>query len=90
MRRLLGRGALELLWLTVRGEPVAALYGMAHGDKVYAYQTGRRTDVPAGVRPGGVLLAYAIRRAIEAAQARLSQIQGQPSMRTEDFKKAPE
>jgi CelD/BcsL family acetyltransferase involved in cellulose biosynthesis len=68
MRRLLGRGELELLWLSVRGEPVAALYGMAWGDKVYAYQTGRRLDVPARVRPGGVILALAIRRAIEAGR----------------------
>ena len=59
---------LELLWLTVRGEPVAALYGMAWGDKVYAYQTGRRLDVPTAVRPGGVILAHAIRRAIEAGR----------------------
>jgi CelD/BcsL family acetyltransferase involved in cellulose biosynthesis len=68
MRRLLEHGALEVLWLTVRGEPVAALYGMTWGDKFYAYQTGRRLDVPANVRPGGVILAYAVRRAIEAGR----------------------
>jgi CelD/BcsL family acetyltransferase involved in cellulose biosynthesis len=66
MRWLLERGELELLWLVVRGEPAAALYGMRYGHTVHAYQTGRRLDLPAGVRPGGVLLAYAIRRAIEA------------------------
>ena len=59
------RGELELLWLTARGEPVAALYGWTWDNKVYAYQTGRRTDVPANLRPGGVLFAHAIRRAIE-------------------------
>jgi CelD/BcsL family acetyltransferase involved in cellulose biosynthesis len=68
MQWLLERGALELLWLSVRGRPVAALYAMAWGDKVYAYQTGRRLDVPAGVRPGGVILALAVRRAIEAGR----------------------
>jgi hypothetical protein len=68
MRWLLERGALELLWLSVRGQPVAALYAMAWGDKVYAYQMGRRLDVPAGVRPGGVILALAVRRAIEAGR----------------------
>jgi CelD/BcsL family acetyltransferase involved in cellulose biosynthesis len=68
MHRLLERGALDLLWLTVREEPVAALYGMTWGDKVYAYQTGRRLDAPANVRPGGVILAYAVRRAIEAGR----------------------
>ncbi len=68
MRRLLERGDLELLWLVVRGEPAAALYAMTCGGTVYAYQTGRRLDVPPGVRPGGVILAYAIRRAIEAGR----------------------
>ena len=68
MRRLLERGELELLWLVVRGEPAAALYGMTCGDIVYAYQTGRRLDVPSSVRPGGVILAHAIRRAIEAGR----------------------
>lgn len=68
MLHLLGRGALELTWLTVRGEPVAALYGITWGDKGIAYQTGRRPDAPAAVRPGGVILAYAIRAAIEAGR----------------------
>lgn len=68
MAYLLGRGALELTWLTVRGEPVAALYGMTWGDKAIAYQTGRRPDAPAAVRPGGVILAYAIRAAVEAGR----------------------
>jgi CelD/BcsL family acetyltransferase involved in cellulose biosynthesis len=68
MPQLLARGELELLWLTARGRPVAALYGMAWGDKVCAYQMGRRLDVPANVRPGGVLLALAIRKAIEAGR----------------------
>jgi CelD/BcsL family acetyltransferase involved in cellulose biosynthesis len=68
MRRLLERGALELSWLTVRGEPVAALYAMTWGDKVVAYQMGRRLDVPAAIRPGGVILLHAIRQAIEAGR----------------------
>ncbi len=65
MRTLAERGALELLILRARGEPAAALYSMVWAGKVYAYQTGRRIDVPANLRPGGVLLALAIRRAIE-------------------------
>jgi CelD/BcsL family acetyltransferase involved in cellulose biosynthesis len=65
MRSLAERGELELLWLSARDEPVAVLYGMTWNGKVYAYQTGRRTDVPGNVRPGAVLLALAIRRAIE-------------------------
>jgi CelD/BcsL family acetyltransferase involved in cellulose biosynthesis len=65
MRTLAERGALELLILRARGEPVAALYSMVWAGKVYAYQTGRRTDMPANLRPGGILLSLAIRRAIE-------------------------
>jgi CelD/BcsL family acetyltransferase involved in cellulose biosynthesis len=65
MRALAERGALELLILRARGEPVAALYSVVWADKVIAYQTGRRIDVPANVRPGGVVLSLAIRRAIE-------------------------
>jgi CelD/BcsL family acetyltransferase involved in cellulose biosynthesis len=66
MKLLAGRGDLELLWLCARDEPVAVLYGMHWADKVISYQTGRRTDLPPNVRPGAVLLALAIRRAIEA------------------------
>jgi len=58
-------GSLELLILHGRGKPVAALFSMVWDGKVYAYQTGRRTDLPANLRPGGVLLALATRRAIE-------------------------
>jgi CelD/BcsL family acetyltransferase involved in cellulose biosynthesis len=68
MATLAGRGALELLWLSARGEPVAVLYGMSWAGKVYAYQAGRRIDLPGNVRPGWVLLALAIRRAIEAGR----------------------
>jgi CelD/BcsL family acetyltransferase involved in cellulose biosynthesis len=68
MRVLAERRALALLWLCACGEPVAVLYGMDWGGKVYAYQTGRRTDVPPQLRPGAVLLALAIRRAIEAGR----------------------
>ncbi len=65
MGTLAERGGLELLILRARGEPVAALYSMVWANKVIAYQTGRRIEVPANIRPGGVLFALAIRRAIE-------------------------
>jgi CelD/BcsL family acetyltransferase involved in cellulose biosynthesis len=62
-----GDGAdLDLLWLTVRGEPVAALYNIVYGNKVYFYQSGRKIDVPKGVRPGIVIHLYAMQRAIAA------------------------
>jgi CelD/BcsL family acetyltransferase involved in cellulose biosynthesis len=65
MRTLAERGSLELLFLKAFGQPVAALYTMVWDNKVYAYQTGRRTDVPENLRPGTVQFALAIRRAIE-------------------------
>jgi CelD/BcsL family acetyltransferase involved in cellulose biosynthesis len=76
MPRLLDDGALELLWLTVRGEPVAAMYDIVWNDKVYFYQSGRKMDVPEGIRPGGVLLAYAIRAAIEAGRREFDFLNG--------------
>jgi CelD/BcsL family acetyltransferase involved in cellulose biosynthesis len=65
MPDLFGRGELELWWLEVRGEPVAALYNVVHAGKVYVYQGGRRMDLPKRVRAGIALHAYAIRRSIE-------------------------
>jgi CelD/BcsL family acetyltransferase involved in cellulose biosynthesis len=60
--------AVELLWLCVRGEPVAAQYNFVWDGKVYFYQSGRKPDLPEGIRPGVVLHAHAIRRAIEAGR----------------------
>ena len=58
-------GELELLWLEVRGAPVAAIYTIVHDVDVQVYQVGRELDVPKGVRPGVALHLLAIRRAIE-------------------------
>lgn len=66
MPALLDRGALDLSWICARGEPVAALYNVRWRGKVYSYQCGRRLDVPREVRPGIVIHAHAIRRAIGA------------------------
>jgi CelD/BcsL family acetyltransferase involved in cellulose biosynthesis len=52
MRRLAEQGSLELVWLCAQHEPVAVLYGMTWAGKVYAYQTGRRTDLPPPVEAG--------------------------------------
>jgi CelD/BcsL family acetyltransferase involved in cellulose biosynthesis len=65
-REMLQAGALDLLWLRARGQPVAAVYNLRWAGKVSFYQSGRCTDLPANVRPGVALHAYAIRRAIEA------------------------
>lgn len=61
---LLERGALELLWLTARDEPLAALYNIVWEGRVYQYQAGRRMDLGAPLRPGFAIHLHAIRRAI--------------------------
>jgi CelD/BcsL family acetyltransferase involved in cellulose biosynthesis len=66
MPRLLEQGALDLSWLEVRGEPVAALYSIVWDGKVHFYQSGRKPDVPQNIRPGIVLHVHAIQRAIAA------------------------
>ena len=65
MQLLAERGALEILILHGRGEPVAAIYNMVWDNKVYSYQGGRRMDLPEHLSPGKVLDVLAIRRAIE-------------------------
>jgi CelD/BcsL family acetyltransferase involved in cellulose biosynthesis len=65
MPALLARGELELMWLCVAGGPVAAVYNIVWNGAVHFYQSGRRPDLPRPLRPGLVLHALAIRRAIE-------------------------
>lgn len=68
MPKMLASGALELLTLLVRSEPVAVQYNLIQDGRVYFYQGGRRLDVPRGIRPGTVLHALAIQRAIAAGR----------------------
>ena len=68
MPALLAEGALELMWLTVRNEPIAALYNIAWDGRVYFYQSGRKLDLPRNIRPGVVMQIYAMQRAIEAGR----------------------
>jgi CelD/BcsL family acetyltransferase involved in cellulose biosynthesis len=57
-------GQLDLLWLTVKGEPIAAAYNIVFRGKVHFYQSGRKLDVPKQVKPGISLHALAIQRSI--------------------------
>jgi CelD/BcsL family acetyltransferase involved in cellulose biosynthesis len=66
MPALLDRGALDLRWITVRGEPIAAIYNIVWQGKIHFYQSGRKLDLPKGIRAGIVIHAHAIRAAIEA------------------------
>lgn len=64
MNRILGSRQLHLLWLTVRGEPVAVHYHILANRKLYFYQCGRSLAVPEHVRIGNVMVALAIKQAI--------------------------
>jgi CelD/BcsL family acetyltransferase involved in cellulose biosynthesis len=68
MPQLLEAGALQLFWLRGQGRPVAAMYCIVWNNKIHFYQSGRDTTLPDKVRPGAVLVATAIRRAIEAGR----------------------
>jgi CelD/BcsL family acetyltransferase involved in cellulose biosynthesis len=65
---LLDQGALELIWLCVRGEPIVALYNLVWNGKIYFYQCGRKLGLPAHLRPGVVMHSMAIRQAIANGQ----------------------
>ncbi|HEX8796815.1 MAG TPA: GNAT family N-acetyltransferase [Polyangiaceae bacterium] len=58
--------SLDLSWLLVRGEPVAAAYNLVHDGRLQFYQSGRRVDVPKNVKPGIAMHALAIRASIES------------------------
>jgi CelD/BcsL family acetyltransferase involved in cellulose biosynthesis len=66
IHRLLDAGSLDLSWLSVDGEPIAAAYSIVHAGRVQFYQSGRKAGLPAKVRPGLVLHVNAIQRAISA------------------------
>jgi CelD/BcsL family acetyltransferase involved in cellulose biosynthesis len=68
--------ALDLLWLTARGQPIAAAYSVVFGNKVYFYQSGRRMDLPKSLRPGIAMHALAIQRSIEAGRREYDFLQG--------------
>ncbi len=66
MPKLFEAGALDLVSLVVRGEPLSIAYNLLWRGKVQFYQSGRAVEVPKGIRPGIVIHAYAIRDAIAA------------------------
>jgi CelD/BcsL family acetyltransferase involved in cellulose biosynthesis len=66
MPGLLARDALELTWIEVRGEPIAALYSVRWQRAIQFYLSGRKVDVGKNIRVGIVAHALAIRRAIDA------------------------
>jgi CelD/BcsL family acetyltransferase involved in cellulose biosynthesis len=83
MPALLREEALDLSWLTVRGEPIAAMYNIVWNNKVYFYQCGRKLDVPKSIRPGGVILSFAIRQAIAEGRREFDFLNGTSRYKTD-------
>jgi CelD/BcsL family acetyltransferase involved in cellulose biosynthesis len=83
MHELHAEGALELAWLQVRAAPVAVIYNLVWNGKVYFYQSGRRTDLPRGVRPGIALHAHSIQAAIAAGRREYDFLAGTSRYKTQ-------
>lgn len=83
MPALLSFGALELMWLEARGEPIAALYNIVWKGKVHQYQAGRRADLPSQLRPGFAIHARAIRRAIDRGRSEYDFLGGTSHYKTQ-------
>jgi CelD/BcsL family acetyltransferase involved in cellulose biosynthesis len=62
---LLGRRQLQLVWLEVRGTPIAAVYNIGWGKRMSFYQGGRDPTLPQRICPGLVLHSLAMRQAVE-------------------------
>ena len=60
----LALGQLDLVWVTVSGEPIMAHYNLVGRDKIYFYQSGRKVDLPKSVRPGIVMHILVLQHAI--------------------------
>ena len=77
------RGALDILWLEARGEPIAALYNLICRGRVQFYQSGRRVDLPSHVKVGVVVHALAIDRAIAESRTEYDFLAGRARYKQE-------
>jgi predicted ATP-grasp superfamily ATP-dependent carboligase/CelD/BcsL family acetyltransferase involved in cellulose biosynthesis len=77
MPALAERGALEIAWLTARGEPVVAAYNVVWGGRVYFYQSGRKLEVPRFLRPGIAMHGHLIQHAIAAGRRAYDFLEGE-------------
>jgi CelD/BcsL family acetyltransferase involved in cellulose biosynthesis len=76
MAKLLASDNLELIWLCKGNRPLAAVYNIVWDNKVYFYQSGRCTDVPAKVRPGIAIHVYAIQDSIKRGRTKYDFLAG--------------
>src|SRR5205823_2903580 len=81
--QLLEAGALQLVWLSAHGRPVAAMYNIVWNNKVHFYQSGRDTTLPAHLRPGIVIIGKVIQQAIEAGRREFDFLGGASSYKTQ-------
>lgn len=65
MPRLLAIGALDVGWMTIKGQPVSAYYNFSWNGHIWHYQSGRKLDAPDDARVGVTMHALLIKRAIE-------------------------
>lgn len=65
MPRLLAIGALDVGWMTVKGQAVSAYYNFSWNGHIWHYQSGRKLDAPDDARVGVTMHALLIKRAIE-------------------------
>jgi CelD/BcsL family acetyltransferase involved in cellulose biosynthesis len=70
-------GKLELQWLVVDGHPVVVLYNIVYRGRVYFYQSGRKLDVPKGVKLGLAAHALALGAAIDDGHAEYDFLAGE-------------
>lgn len=68
---------LMLLWITVRGAPVAALYAFVANGRAYFYQCGRTLRAPAKVRLGIVMIILALQEALARGLAEFEFLGGE-------------
>jgi len=65
MPRLLAIGALDVGWMTVKGQAVSAYYNFSWNGHIWHYQSGRKLDAPDDARVGVTMHALLIKRAID-------------------------
>jgi CelD/BcsL family acetyltransferase involved in cellulose biosynthesis len=72
---LMGAGWLQLIFIDLRGEPIAAYLNFDYGNRVQVYNSGIDPE-HYRLSPGWVLLGYAIEHAIEHGRTEFDFLQG--------------
>ncbi|MEO0565257.1 MAG: GNAT family N-acetyltransferase [Chloroflexota bacterium] len=70
------QGYLELLTVSIDGEPCAAYLNFDYNDKIYVYNSGLDPDKYGALSPGIVLIQFAIQHAIERGRKAFDLLRG--------------